>query len=194
MRRAGYGQVQPKSPLSIAAHAVHVLQLAGHLGLEKVHIAGHSSGAIIALELAAVQPKLVHTLTLIEPAACGPFKAPAIAEIGEKFIGPAMAHFAKGDTPSAFDSFMLGVCGQHYPLVVKTALGDSGYSHAVVESKYFFQEEVPAAMQWQFSAENATKVRQPVLVVEGAAGRDEGPLSQQVKEPTVKLLPQSESF
>jgi pimeloyl-ACP methyl ester carboxylesterase len=192
VRRAGYGAIQPKTPLSIAAHADHLRQLAEQLGLDKIHIVGHSSGALIALELAAAQPTLVQTLMLIEPAACGPFQAPAFAEIRELFIGPAMAHCASGDISAAFDSFMLGVCGQQYRHVIQAALGEGGYSQAVAESKYFFQEEGPAAMQWQFSQENAAKVHQPVLVIEGAAGRDEGPLSQQVTELTLKLLPQSE--
>lgn len=192
VRRAGYGPIQPKTPLSIAAHANHLRQLVEHLGLDKVHIAGHSSGALVALEFAATQPNLVQTLMLIEPAACGPFQAPAIADIGERFVGPAMSHFASGDTSAAFDSFMLGVCGKEYRHVIKSALGENGYSQAVAQSKYFFQEEVPAAMQWQFSDEKAATVRQPVLVIEGAAGRDEGPLSQQVTELTAKLLPQSE--
>lgn len=193
VRRAGYGAIQPKTPLSLAAHADHLRQLAKHLGLRKIHIAGHSSGALIALELAAAQPNLVQTLTLIEPAACGPFQAPAFAEIGERFVGPAMGHFASGNISAAFDSFMLGVCGEHYRhVLMTTALGENGYSQAVAESKYFFQEEVPAAMQWQFSGENAAEVHQPILVIEGAAGRNEGPLSQQVTELTVKLLPQSE--
>ncbi len=47
-------------------------------------------------------------------------------------------------------------------------------------------------MQWQFSGDIAAKVRQPVLVIEGAAGRNEGLLSQQVTELTLKLLPHSE--
>ena len=189
VRRAGYGAVQPETPLSIAAHADHLRQLVEHLGLEKVHLAGHSSGALIALELAAVHPNLVQTLTLIEPAACGPFQAPAFAEIAEQFVGPAMGYFASGDKSAAFDSFMLGVCGRQYRRVMEAALGEGAYPQAVAESKYFFQEEVPAAMQWQFSAEIAAKVRQPVLVIEGAAGRNEGSLSQQVTELTVKLLP-----
>ena len=114
VRRAGYGLRQPSSPLTIADHANHLLQLIDLLQIQEVHVAGHSSGALIALELTAAKPALVRTLTLIEPAACGPFQAPAIAEIGERFVGPAMALFAAGNTPAAFDSFMRGICGEGY--------------------------------------------------------------------------------
>ena len=135
MRRAGYGEIQPKTPLSIAEHADHLLHLAEHLGLMKVHIEGHSSGALIALELAAVQPSLVQTLTLIEPAARGPFQAPAMVEIGRRFLGPAMAHYAGDDVAAAFDSFMIGVCGRQYRHVIDMALGQSGASSSNKEER-----------------------------------------------------------
>lgn len=192
VRRAGYGSATPETSLSIAAHADHLSQLADLLHIEKVHLAGHSSGALIALSLAASQPDSVQTLTLIEPAACGPFQAPAIAEIGERFVGPATGYFAEGNTTAAFEFFMRGVCGEHYREVFERTLGVNGYSRAIAESAYFFRDEVPAAMQWQFGEEDARKVNCPVLLVEGAAGRHEGLLSQQGTELAIKLFPRSE--
>jgi pimeloyl-ACP methyl ester carboxylesterase len=190
VRRAGYGAHAPASHLTLEDHATHLAALADHLGLDKVHVVGHSSGALIAFQMAADRPKLVHSLTLIEPAACGPFQVPAFAELGERFIGPAMGAFAAGDLQGAFDCFMLGVCGDQSREIIERSLGRPGYEQAVRESAFFFRDEVPACMQWQFESVGA--ISQPVLVVEGGEGRTLGLLSQQVTERTVTLLPQAE--
>jgi Predicted hydrolases or acyltransferases (alpha/beta hydrolase superfamily) len=100
-----------------------VAALADLLALDKVHVVGHSSGALIAFQVAADRPKLVHSLTLIEPAACGPFQVPAFAELGERFIGPAMGAFAAGDLQGAFDGFMRGVCGDQSREILERSLG-----------------------------------------------------------------------
>jgi len=193
VRRAGYGSNAPASHLTIRDHASHLVALADLLELERVHAVGHSSGALIVLQLAADRPQLVQSLTLIEPAACGPFQAPAFAEIGERFVGPAMGAFAAGDLRGAFDSFMRGVCGDQHREVIEQSLGRVGYEQAVRESSFFFRDEVPAAMQWQFGPTEAACIRQkPVMIVEGGESRKLGLLSQQVTELAVMLLPQAE--
>jgi len=128
---------------------------------------------------------------LIEPAACGPFQVPAFAELGERFVGPAMSAFAAGDLPGAFDTFTGGVCGDQSREIIEHNLGRAGYEQAVRESSFFFRDEVPACMQWQFGS-TAAVIRQPVLVLEGGDGRKAGLLSQQVTEVTTTLLPQAE--
>ena len=62
----------------------------------------------------------------------------------------------------------------------------------MAESAYFFREEAPAARGWQFQPEEAERVKQPVLLMEGGEGRKHGPLSQQVTALAATLLPQSE--
>ena len=81
VRRAGYGANAPASHLSIQDHASHLMALADLLELDTLHVAGHSSGGLIAFQMAADRPELVHSLILIEPAACGPFQVPAFAEL-----------------------------------------------------------------------------------------------------------------
>jgi pimeloyl-ACP methyl ester carboxylesterase len=192
VRRAGYGKDSPKRSLSLKDHACHHAALARDAGMQGLHLVGHSSGGLIALQLASDHPDLVHSLTLIEPAPCGPLQAPAFAEIVEQFVGPAMAQFAAGDVQSAFDSFMRGVCGNAYREVIERQLGRPGFEQALRESTFFFRDEVPAAMQWQFSPANASRIRQPVLILEGAEGRNQGPFSGQVTELALKLLPHAE--
>jgi pimeloyl-ACP methyl ester carboxylesterase len=191
VRRAGYGAKAPASHLSIRDHAAHLIAFADLLKIDAVHVVGHSSGALIAFQMAADRPQLVHSLMLIEPAACGPFFVPAFAELGERFIGPAMGAFAAGDLAGAFDTFMRGVGGDGWRGVIEQTFARAGYEQAVRESRFFFSDEVPACMEWQFES-NVAEIRQPVLVVEGEDGRHAGLLSQQVTEVTTTLLPQAE--
>jgi pimeloyl-ACP methyl ester carboxylesterase len=192
VRRAGYGSIPSAPRLMLADHAEHLQELARLLQLSKIHVVGHSSGALIALEFAKKHHNLIQTLTLIEPAACGPFEVPAIRDIGERFVGPAMAFFGAGNVTAAFDSFMRGVCGERYRRVFEGALGSTGLAQAVLQSGYFFRDEVSAAMQWQFSSEDARGIKSPILIIEGEAGRLEGLLSRQVTDVATKLFPQSE--
>src|SRR5262249_49539832 len=67
--RAGFGGSSPgRSPVSIADHAAHCWLLMERLGIERAHVVGHSSSAVIALQLALDFPEAVHTLALMEPA------------------------------------------------------------------------------------------------------------------------------
>jgi pimeloyl-ACP methyl ester carboxylesterase len=83
------------------------------------------------------------------------------------------------------------VCGDQSREIIEHNLGRAGYEQAVRESSFFFRDEVPACMQWQFGS-TAAVIRQPVLVLEGGDGRKAGLLSQQVTEVTTTLLPQAE--
>jgi pimeloyl-ACP methyl ester carboxylesterase len=192
VRRAGYGQNSPKQSLSVKDHARHLAALAADVGVRSLHVLGHSFSGLIALQLASDHPDLVHSLTLIEPAPCGPLQPPAFADLSERFVGPAMGQFAAGDVQSAFDNFMRGVCGEAYREVIERQLGRPGYEQALRESTFFFRDEARAAMQWQFSPADASRIQQPVLILEGAEGRKQGPFSKQVTELAMKLLPHAE--
>jgi len=111
VRRAGYGPLAPMEPISLRDHARHLAVLLTSLHLEKVHLAGHSSGALISLQFASEYLAVVQSLALIEPAPLGPFQVPAFAELGQRFIGPAMAAFAAADVPTAMEHFLRGMVG-----------------------------------------------------------------------------------
>ena len=68
--RAGFGGSSSlEGPVALAGHADHCRQLMHQLGLERAHIVGHSSSAMIALQLALDAPEAVQTLALLESAA-----------------------------------------------------------------------------------------------------------------------------
>ena len=192
IRRAGYGTNTPKRPLTLQDHASHIWALAEHLDIKTLHLVGHSSGGLISLQVASDHPELAGSLVLLEPAPCGPLQVPAFDEIGQRFVGPAMGAFAADNLEGAFDTFMRGVCGDGHRKVIEQSLGMPAYEQAVRESRFFFRDEVPAAMQWKFGAAEAARILQPVLIVEGGEGRKHGLLSQQVTELAMTLLPQAE--
>ena len=66
-KRGWVGSTHTPPPVSIADHAADAAALLDHLGLRRAHIAGHSSGAAVAAQLALDHPEYVHTLMLLEP-------------------------------------------------------------------------------------------------------------------------------
>lgn len=161
LRRAGYGEVAPPSGLTLRDHAAHSAVVLDHLGLSATHVVGHSSGALVALDLASMRPDLVAQVTLFEPAPGGPLAPPPTADTSP----PSPA--ASPDDP--FDAFLTMACGPGYLPVLTEALGPAGVERARIESAYFLAEELPAVLSWPFAADAAADVRQPVALLAGDA-------------------------
>jgi pimeloyl-ACP methyl ester carboxylesterase len=68
----GHGRSEGPAPLSVEEYAVWAYRLIGAAGGGPAHVAGHSMGSLIALELAAKRPELVASLTLMGTAATMP--------------------------------------------------------------------------------------------------------------------------
>ena len=164
--RAGYGAMPPPDRhLSIDDHAALCAAVLEEKGLSGVHLVGHSSGALIALALAASRPELVASVFAFEPAPPGP-PDPIFRSFVQE---PIEAALAAGDGARAFDHFMQLVCAPDYELVLRDALGPDGLEFARSESEFFFRDEVAAVLAWQFDDVVARAVTQPVLVLAGGA-------------------------
>src|SRR5512135_1000562 len=66
-RRGWMGSTLGPEPLTVARLTSDAAALLGHLGVSTAHVAGHSIGGLIALQLALDAPELVHSLALLEP-------------------------------------------------------------------------------------------------------------------------------
>jgi pimeloyl-ACP methyl ester carboxylesterase len=74
-----------EGPLSIERFVQTMQRVCATLGLERVHVAAHSLGTIVAFHLAAQAPRLVRSLALFGPLLCPPDAArAAIRARGEK--------------------------------------------------------------------------------------------------------------
>ena len=139
------------------------------LGTDRAHVLAHSSGVLVALQLAQDRPDAVGSLDLVEPSPGGSLAPPSFAPVAQEVVRPAVGAAATGDTATAFDTSMRGVCAEDYRAVLEAALGPDGVRRAERDARYFFADEVPAALEWSFAEPEAAGVRQPVLVVLGGA-------------------------
>ncbi len=74
-----------EGPLSIDRFVQAMQRVCAALGLDRVHVAAHSLGTIVAFHLAVAVPRLVRSLALFGPLLCPPEAArPALRARGEK--------------------------------------------------------------------------------------------------------------
>jgi pimeloyl-ACP methyl ester carboxylesterase len=165
-KRGMAGSTHTPPPVSIADHAADAAQLLAHLGIGRAHVAGHSSGGAIALQLALDRPDLVHSLVLFEPAM---FWVPG-AEAFMTKAGPCAAAYAAGDREGAVAIFLSAVGGvdQDGCRAMLDRNVPGGFVQAVADADTFFTSELPAVLDWKMTAEQAATITQPVLSVVGS--------------------------
>jgi pimeloyl-ACP methyl ester carboxylesterase len=164
--RAGFaGSDRIEGPLTLADHAAHCALLMRHLGIERAHIAGHSSSADIALQLALDFPDAVHTLALMEPARPVP-PTQEQAEFVRNVVGPAVQSYRAGDKPGAVDTWARGVFGSDYRGLLERGV-PGAFEQAIADADAFFAQELPALQQWSFTQEDARRIIQPTLTLLG---------------------------
>jgi pimeloyl-ACP methyl ester carboxylesterase len=164
--RAGFaGSDRIDGTVTMADHAQHCANLMRRLGLEQTHIVGHSSSAVLAVELAAKFPDAVRTLALLEPARPTP-PTEEQAEFVRQFVAPAMERHRAGDRTGAVDTFARGVFGPGYSDSLERSL-PRAFDQAVADADAFFGQERPALQRWVFTPEDASQITQPVLGVLG---------------------------
>ena len=95
-RRRGYaanGNAGITDGTTLADYAADAAALLRHLGVDKAHVVGHSSGALISLQLAHDHPDLVASLALLEPPLADP---DAHRRHREQVLFPAMKCYMAG--------------------------------------------------------------------------------------------------
>jgi pimeloyl-ACP methyl ester carboxylesterase len=155
------------APVSFAEHAADAAALLGHLDVSRAHVAGHSTGAVIALQLAVDRPDVVQTLALLEPPLVG---VPSAAAFFEK-VGPALAAYGSGDRDGAMARFLSVVCSLEWETCRKAIEKHvpGGVAQAMTSENVdnLFASYLPALTAWQFGADQAALISQPVLSVLG---------------------------
>ncbi len=166
-RQRGIDRSNGAGPVSFAQHAADAAGLLGHLGVRRAHVAGHSTGALIALQLAVDRPDVVQTLALLEPPLSA---APSAGPFFER-AGPALAAYGSGDRDGAISKFLTLVCSLDWAKcqVVIDKHIPGGVAAAMANVDNFFGSYLPALQAWSFGGEQAAAISQPVLSVLGTA-------------------------
>lgn len=166
-QRGQAGSTRGTMPVTFAEHAADAAALLGHLGVARAHVAGHSTGAAIAMQLAVDHPDLVHTLVLLEP----PLLEVASARTFLEHVGPALAAYDAGDREEAMARFLTVVCSlgwEECRAVVERHV-PGGAAQAIRDADTFFGSYLPALTGWHFGRDEAARISQPVLSVLGTA-------------------------
>jgi pimeloyl-ACP methyl ester carboxylesterase len=165
-KRGWVGSTHTPPPVTIADHAADASALLDYLQIERTHVAGHSSGAAVAVQLALDDPARVQSLALLELSL---LSIPAAAGLLEK-AGPAFAAYGEGRPAAALAAFMSAVSGLSWDSC--RALLDERIpgtvAQSIADADTFFGVELPALSTWTFGAEQAARVSQPVLSIVGA--------------------------
>jgi pimeloyl-ACP methyl ester carboxylesterase len=184
-KRGWVGSTHTPPPVTVADHAADAAALLDHLGIRRAHIAGHSSGAAVAAQLALDRPETAHTLLLLELSL---LSVPS----GEAFLGqagPAFEAYATGDHSRALAMFMSAVSGLEWSdcraLLEERIPG--AVAQAAEDADTFFGVELPALSEWTFGAEQAARLDRPVLSV---VGNETQPVWVEVAEFLRSALPQ----
>ena len=106
-KRGWVGSTHTEGPVTVEDHAADAAALLDHLGIARAHVAGHSSGAAVAAQLALDEPGRVATLILLELSL---FSVPS----GEAFLeaaAPVFDAYGRGEHEEALGMFLSAVSG-----------------------------------------------------------------------------------
>jgi pimeloyl-ACP methyl ester carboxylesterase len=190
--RRGYaGSSRPDGALSIDEHAADCLAFLRKLHAVPSHVVGHSSGAIIGIQLTLDAPNAVRSLALLEPALLDVPSGAALVEA----LGASMPMYEAGDKAGAVNEFLRVVCGKDYRGVLDAQL-PGACDQAAADADAFFTGEFPAVAQWQFTKEDAARITQPVLSVLGGSTRAAIglPVYTEIHERVLEWFPNAKPF
>jgi pimeloyl-ACP methyl ester carboxylesterase len=152
--------------VSIKDHAADAAALLDHLGVRRAHIAGHSTGASIAAQLALDCAEKAHTLTLLEPTLLS-------LPLGQAFLTsaqPVFEAYASGEHSRAFAMFVAAASGLEWE-ACRALLEEripGVVAQSIKDADTFVGVELPSLLGWSFGPEQAAAIHRPVLSVLGA--------------------------
>jgi pimeloyl-ACP methyl ester carboxylesterase len=148
-RRGHGGHGLPGETADIAGQATDVVTILDALGIDKAHVAGHSFGADIALELATRVPDRVLSATLLE----APFAQTEAMQQGLKDLGVAMSliadKYTNGDVDGAVTTFWEFTSEvEGLAEIIEPVLPEGARELAAVDLGTWLQVDLPAMGKW----------------------------------------------
>lgn len=188
-KRGWCGSTHTPGPVTVGDHVADAMALLEHLGIDRVHVVGHSTGGAVAAQLAQDRPDRIATVCLLELSL---LSVPA----GEAFFAqaaPAFQAYADGDVERAFGLFLSTASGMDWERC--RALLDErvpgSVAQGVKDADTLFGIELPALAEWRFGPAEAAAIRPPVLSV---LGSDTQPLWVDVAEFLRSNVPDVEEY
>jgi pimeloyl-ACP methyl ester carboxylesterase len=147
--RVGFGGSSiVEGPISMADHAEHCRLPLRELGIERAHVVGHSSSALIALQLALDAPDAVQSLALMDAARPAPATEAQAAFVRE-VAAAAIGRYRAGDVAGAVDIWARGT-GLEDQHPRGGALAQPGGEHAARRARAD-HNEVVSGLGYRFS-------------------------------------------
>ncbi|MDX1619929.1 MAG: alpha/beta hydrolase [Nitriliruptorales bacterium] len=183
--RRGYAGSSPvEGPGSVARDARDCVEVLASLQVDRTHVVGLSYSGAVALQLAADAPDLVHSLVLIEP-------PPVHIPSRDDFLAAndrLMRTRREQGVAAAFEEFMTTLVGPDWETDSERRLPGSA-EQMRRDATIFFDTDVPALLEWEFSPKEVDSVSCPVLYV---GGTDSGPWWVEVRELILDWFPDAE--
>jgi pimeloyl-ACP methyl ester carboxylesterase len=150
VHRRGYGGSSPAGDsFSVAQDAADAAALLRHLGVARAHVVGHSTGGIVAMELAAAFPDMVQTLVLLDPPL--------------NFTRPRTLQPRTGGADSV-EAFVLAKGGPDFRTQLATRV-PGALQQARRDERRFNVVEWTALGAWDFDETKARRITAPILFI-----------------------------
>ena len=187
--RRGYaGSSGAAATFTIRQQAADAQALLQHLRIPRAHVAGHSYGGTIAIHLSLEAPDLIGSLALLEPALV--FLVPS-GTMFQEMLAPTQSMYQRGDRAGALDAFLSRLVDPEYRQLLEKFLPPGAFELAIADCGTTFGVEMEALQRWTFTAEDAARIRQPVLSV---LGEESAPISLEIHSVLQRWIPHAEEL
>lgn len=190
--RRGYGgRGLPGAATDIPGQVPDVLAILDALRIEKAHVAGHSFGGYIALELAARTPERLLSVMLLEPLFGQVVRSAEGQELMRAFAEVAMpaviGQYENGDGRGAVSAVYEATSGvENARQPVERALPQAAPELAVTDLATFLQVDWPAMGAWTAGAVPLPEATTPTVWI---GGSDSGVLFDESRAHLQERLP-----
>ena len=171
-RRGHGGHGLPGETADIPGQAADLVAVLDALGVDKAHVAGHSFGAYIALEMATqAAGRLLSAVLLEPPLAQAQTEAvqQALKQLAEVAMPLVVDRYTSGDADGAVTAFLDFTSGvQDAVELIEPALPQGARALAAADLNTWLQADLPAMGSWMADPVAVTQLMTPIVWIGGA--------------------------
>ncbi|HKP99087.1 MAG TPA: alpha/beta hydrolase [Actinomycetes bacterium] len=171
-RRGHGGHGLPGETADIPGQVADVVAVLDALGVDKAHVAGHSFGAYIALEMATqAAGRLLSAVLLEPPLAQAQTEAvqQALKQLAEVAMPLVVDKYTSGDADGAVTAFLDFTSDvQDAVELIEPALPEGARALAAADLNTWLQADLPAMGSWTADPAAVTQLTTPIVWIGGA--------------------------